>query len=78
MSKYTVIIKPEGTGKFVNDAGEQIERVCMDVNGRDVQDIRHEGGSGKHAFVFVGEKVEFLHEKEAGKYIESKVPENRP
>ena len=77
MSKYTVTIKPEGTGKFVTEGGEEIERVCLDVDGRDVQVIYHDGDPTR-AIVFVGEKAQYLDEREIVQFIESKVQENKP
>jgi hypothetical protein len=77
MSKYTVTIKPEGTGVFVNNAGEQIERVCVDVNGQDVQVIYYDGDP-RRAVVFVGEKAASLPEREIVDFIESNIPETKP
>ena len=77
MSKYHITIKPEGTGKFVTEGGEVIERVCMDVNGQDVQVIYYDGDTSR-AVVFVGDKAANLPEREIADFIESKVPEHKP
>lgn len=51
-----------------DDAGWFMERVCFDVNGRDVQIIRYDGNSGSVS-VFVDESLEFMPLIKVGEYV---------
>lgn len=59
---------------FINDDGEMVERLCLDIEGHDVQVLCFDGRT-KFLNVWVDEEISLVPFEDVEEYIRSKVYE---